>query len=158
MKEIISIVRPISMLGNDQDKLHFCHSHPKYWTSLINLKYDIDQHVMKNIYSISVELLQNAIFNNKYDDSSLTYEIDVAGKVICIRVKNKVTKEQKEILRDKIEKYTDSTDIIKEYYRAMSDNKTGGLGLMTILVQAKCKLKMYEEEMGYIQIEARMTT
>lgn len=147
-------ISPIKIFRNDNEKLYFSNDESGHWLSIIEANYGDE--AAERIHVILIELLENAVFHNKYDDSDINYEIEMIEKTGYIRVANKVSPDQKEKLANRINKYAKSKDLNKEYADIMRIEDEGGLGLLRLMTEQECKLRIYEKHNDYIQIEARI--
>lgn len=120
------------------------------------LKYS---HLMNNnimIENILDELLNNATRCKDFPESTLEYKIEIENN-IKISVKNRVKKESFLTVKSKIDTINNCTDINILYAEIMrSENDDGGLGLIRIVREWKCKLNIEIDNNDYIVIIAEV--
>lgn len=147
-------VGPLRILKTDRARSHFCYMESGHWLDIIDTNYNIS--LSERIQVVMIELLENAVFCNKYDDSNIEYEIEIISNEVTIKVTNKVDAEQKKSLVDKISRFNNCDDLNREYAKAMDENDEGGIGILRLMTEQNCILKVKEKDFGYIEIIARM--
>jgi hypothetical protein len=147
-------ITPIKILKDDNAKLYFSHDESGHWINVIEANYG--NNIAERMHVILIELLENAVFHNNFEDSDINYEIEIVDNHGYIRVTNKVSLEQYSFLSNIITKYAKSESLENEYARAMENNEEGGLGLLRLMTEQECKLRIYKKYNDYIQIEARI--
>lgn len=148
------LIGPVNIFKNDQSKVLFSHEESGHWLNIIDINFG--GIVSDRVQVILIELLENAIFHNVYDDSDIEYEIEINCNIIKVRVMNRVNQEQKNKVIRKINVLNNCKDLNKEYARIMSENEEGGVGLIRLMTEQECSLNIIEKSDDYIQIEARI--
>jgi hypothetical protein len=147
-------INPIKILGDDIDKLDYCNNDPNKYMNYIKKVYG--KEISDCVYIILVELLENALLHNEYEDSFIQYEVEINDGMVYVRVINKATCKQIKMFKDKIKEYKNAEKQDEVYRLTMSDDNEGGLGLLRILYYQKSTIEIHEKENNYIEFVVRV--
>lgn len=102
------------------------------------------------------ELMQNALPHAHGDGVELVLEVNREADAIAIRVTNRCSDEDFELLRERIDRMNREPDALAHYVKMMRENPSttrGGLGLARVRFEAQLELSVHREA-GRVTVEA----
>lgn len=113
--------------------------------------------------NVIVSELVNNVIENVYDKKGkIDVKIDVNSEKIRITVKNKVSKEQYEYVKDQLAAIRKNKNIQKLLSSTLKERRKkklkGGLGLIRLTSETKAKTSVrYDKKTSYMSISAKLT-
>jgi anti-sigma regulatory factor (Ser/Thr protein kinase) len=102
------------------------------------------------------ELMQNAVPHSHGEEVELSLEVSREVDTICIRVSNRCTEAEFEVVRERVERMNCEPDALAHYLRIMRElpkTARGGLGLARVRFEAQLDITV-RREAGRLIVDA----